>query len=450
MHLKPISISILFLQILLTVPLLAAGDWSVQDSMVTRLTDVFFCDPANGWILTETDTVYRTTDGGKSWTITTTGSKYALSAAFFSDPLTGWAAGDLGTILKTGDGGISWQPQSSTIFDLLVSIHFIDEHNGWAVGEAGTLVHTLDSGAHWKSSVVPNDSTEHQCVFFLDALHGWVAGGLDEAAHIMRTLDGGISWSTVLHDTSYGPLRCVQFVDENTGWAAGMAGVILKTEDSGNTWSRQLIFTDGEQVRDLRFLDKNTGWVIGIKKKILYTENGGATWDSLTPPVAKPLTDLWFTDPDHGWAITSAGGTSESSTSGESSDSSGSGSKGRASSSRMSYIIAYSPATGIRASEWPNISNDFSLHANYPNPFNPSTTISYHIGGISPVPVTVAIYSTTGQLVRILVDRVENSGTHQIQWDGCDPYGKRAASGVYFFQLQAGPFNERKKMTLLY
>jgi hypothetical protein len=94
----------------------------------------------------------------------------------------------------------------------------------------------------------------------------------------------------------------------------------------------------------------------------------------------------------------------------------------------------------------------FSLSPNYPNPFNPVTTIGFKVkGGRSkvPVPTTLKVYNVLGQLVRTLVNEPKERGTYEVIWDGKDDEGKEVASGIYLYQLKAGEFAECKKMVLL-
>lgn len=90
----------------------------------------------------------------------------------------------------------------------------------------------------------------------------------------------------------------------------------------------------------------------------------------------------------------------------------------------------------------------FTLHQNVPNPFNPTTTISYDVpeaGG----KVTLRIYDVSGRLVRTLADGVETPGSKQATWDGRDDRGHRMATGVYFYRLTAPEFTKTRKMVLV-
>ncbi|MFC1887186.1 T9SS type A sorting domain-containing protein [Candidatus Cloacimonadota bacterium] len=87
------------------------------------------------------------------------------------------------------------------------------------------------------------------------------------------------------------------------------------------------------------------------------------------------------------------------------------------------------------------------LHGNYPNPFNPTTTISYSLKNSSKV--SLEIYNVRGQLVRILVDDVMEAGPQQSEWNGKDDANNKVSSGVYFYKLNAGDYSSTKKMILL-
>ncbi|GAB4341635.1 MAG: hypothetical protein Kow0037_28410 [Calditrichia bacterium] len=87
------------------------------------------------------------------------------------------------------------------------------------------------------------------------------------------------------------------------------------------------------------------------------------------------------------------------------------------------------------------------LYANYPNPFNPETRITYQLPERGDV--RLEIYNTLGQKVRTLVRGMQETGTHTVAWDGRDEAGQTAASGVYLYQLQAGKYRQTRKMVLM-
>ena len=89
----------------------------------------------------------------------------------------------------------------------------------------------------------------------------------------------------------------------------------------------------------------------------------------------------------------------------------------------------------------------FSLEQNYPNPFNPQTTIRYKL--YKQEIITLEIYNVAGQLVRRLIEEVQQSGEYSIIWRGSDEKGNQISSGVYMYVLKAGGFVMTKKMVLI-
>lgn len=88
----------------------------------------------------------------------------------------------------------------------------------------------------------------------------------------------------------------------------------------------------------------------------------------------------------------------------------------------------------------------FSLGQSYPNPFNPSTTISYELSAQSTV--ALRVYDTSGRLVRTLVEGSISAGTYSVIWDGRNHSGDVVASGVYFCRLVVGNEQRTRKMVL--
>ena len=90
------------------------------------------------------------------------------------------------------------------------------------------------------------------------------------------------------------------------------------------------------------------------------------------------------------------------------------------------------------------IASDFSLNQNYPNPFNPTTNISYNLS--ANIQVRISIYNLLGQEIKTLVNASQKAGLHTIQWNGKDVNGLEVPAGLYFYKMEAGKFNDMKKM----
>ena len=89
----------------------------------------------------------------------------------------------------------------------------------------------------------------------------------------------------------------------------------------------------------------------------------------------------------------------------------------------------------------------YALGFNYPNPFNPETTIKYALPQASDV--ELVIYNSLGQVVRTLVNERQGAGRYAFTWDAANDRGQAVSSGIYLYRLQAGEFAKVRKMLLL-
>jgi hypothetical protein len=95
----------------------------------------------------------------------------------------------------------------------------------------------------------------------------------------------------------------------------------------------------------------------------------------------------------------------------------------------------------------PVIPITFALHQNFPNPFNPITTLRYDLP--SDALITLTIYDMLGREITQLVNTTQEAGFRSVQWDGTDSMGKPVGAGVYLYRIEAGEFVQTKKMVLL-
>jgi len=91
--------------------------------------------------------------------------------------------------------------------------------------------------------------------------------------------------------------------------------------------------------------------------------------------------------------------------------------------------------------------NGTALHANVPNPFNPTTAISFSLDNADHV--NIEIFNVKGEKIRTLVDEDFEAATHSVVWNGKDDTGRTISSGVYFYKMRTGSFTSTKKMVLM-
>ena len=108
------------------------------------------------------------------------------------------------------------------------------------------------------------------------------------------------------------------------------------------------------------------------------------------------------------------------------------------------FLNQHTPATAI-AAETPTTPSAFVLGANYPNPFNPATTIPLALPADAGE-VALTIYNVLGQPVRHVWAGSLAAGKHRLAWDGRDAQGQPVAAGVYWYRLQVDDQTRTRKM----
>ena len=212
------------------------------------------------------------------------------SISFLSDSLTGWVVGDGGGIWKTTNGGSSWTPQGSGVTPHdLHDVYFIDANVGYAVGDYGTVLKTLDGGANWQNITQGSRTRINALDFALNAERGIAVG---PGGFVAKTLDGGLAWtSATLSGVS--DLHGVSVPRQGPGtvaYACGDGGKILKNADfsSGDTWTAQTVPSSAASapLRAILFPGNDLkGFCVGDVNTLLVTADGGATaWTEITLP----------------------------------------------------------------------------------------------------------------------------------------------------------------------
>ncbi len=110
---------------------------------------------------------------------------------------------------------------------------------------------------------------------------------------------------------------------------------------------------------------------------------------------------------------------------------------------RVVYVNRYE----YLSTESEGIPTEFALHENYPNPFNPTTTLRFDLPEVSDM--TLTIYNMLGQKVRTFDYHNTSAGYHSVTWDATNDLGQQVGAGVYLYQLQTKDFVKTRKMVLL-
>jgi photosystem II stability/assembly factor-like uncharacterized protein len=430
---KPKLFTILIL-ILITSVCYAQSGWFTQNSGTNKfLTDVYFVDQNNGWATGWTGTILHTSDGGANWIDQNAPAVNAYDGIYFVDNQTGWAVGFGGRIVNTTDGGNTWNIQTSGTQYYIWDVFFLNADTGWTAGgevqifdRFREILYTTNGGNSWTTQLIENNKEPLRSIFFVDENNGFAVG---EGSTVLHTTNGGNSWTEQAIAAGY-HFYDVDFVNPATGWVVGHDlslqhyAVIFNTIDGGNTWNLQTFNMD-ESLQGVCFVNDNTGYAVGGANtvgRVLHTTDGGVNWIPQNSNTSNPLTSVCFVDANNGWAVGFDGTIIHTTTGG---------------------IVGI----GDDANLPHTIPDEFVLYNNYPNPFNPSTTIRYALP--KQTNVMLKIYNILGQEIRTLVNERQSAGVHSVVWDSRNNLNQAVSSGIYIYRLQAGARVLSKKMILL-
>lgn len=329
------------------------AQWVWQNPVPTNenITKIVFKDIFNGWILTASGNLLRTTDGGESWTNANLASK-PVKAIYFINNTIGWITGE-GFIKTTKDGGDTWQTQNSLFSDFVgTKIFFLNENLGWIQSNHG-FIKTYDGGRNWINYYSTGSlNTNDFC--FIDEKTGWAVAPTPNNSSIdelLKTEDGGLSWSSQYIGSSqysyYARLKEVKFLDSLNGYALGyyfnykttnggaswsrlnspidfqaaafynknnfiVAGkhlnlncpVICRTPDGAYNWETNATATElqGYTFLSITLVDTGTGYAAGSNGIVYKTVNKGASWFPISKYHVDGFSSIYFYNNKLGWA----------------------------------------------------------------------------------------------------------------------------------------------------
>jgi len=309
------------------------------------LVEIHFLNELDGWGVTETQIV-RTNDGGITWynvtppDLTETGSTVET---FILDNQHAWVQKpdfnnfpNNGLLYHTTDGGLTWTI-SSTPFSG-GDLSFIDVNNGWMLADLGVgagsnaiaVFQTRDGGATWTQTYtndpnLPNagDSLPlggiKSGLTPLNMQTGWVSGVTyaSGTVYLFRTDDGGHTWTPVTLELPAGAANFelgidkdqMQFVSATDGFlAVRMSGeatqtAVYITNDAGNTWTLTPTLIPNAGASE--FLSVQEA-IIYNGEQFYVTHDGARTWNTVSPNIVfgDSFADMDFVNPNTGWVIT--------------------------------------------------------------------------------------------------------------------------------------------------
>lgn len=396
---------------------------------------------------------------------------YRFEDGSFLDPNTGWIINNSGEVWRTEDGGATWTLLEVLPASLRTTV-FLDHQHGFigTLTQPNLLYETTDGGETFSdiTSRISGPLPHGICGIWAvneDVIYGvgWYAG----PAHFVKTTDGGQTWTSRAMSEYVGSLVDVFFWDEQRGLAVGATAgvshsthaVVLLTEDGGETWSvRHSSIGRREWSWKITVPTPTTGYVsvegAVFPAKVLKTTDAGLTWTELTIPGSTDLQGLGFVTENVGWA-SGRGMTSVTTDGGQTWAPLGlDGYINRFEffGDTLGYAMGHRiyrldrPGDPV-AAEDAAPAEAFAITATYPNPFADAATIRYRVA--TPTEVEVQVYDLLGRRVATLARGYRPVGEHEAAWDGTDEAGRALASGVYLVRITAGDRAVTRRLVLL-
>lgn len=405
----------------------AGSNWFVNaQNLTVSFNKLLFINDSIGFASIDAGKVYKTTNKGVNWDISfnNTVVNSVLNRIDFINSMTGIAVGSHAH--RTTDGGSSWQNIIYPNGSHLITAHFLDTQNVLAA-DIGHCYKSTNCGNNWVTCSLPSSTynREYTDFSFINNTTGYLLGheyhpgppnqGGRYYAVILKTTNSGNNWSMLFTmNTENEVYFRFQMLDSLNGYLLKKTGGCYKTTNGGLNWQILPIsgFTNSGSIK---MLNNNTGWV-GASSGLYKTTDGGLNWiqqfyDYYTTPrsiYAFDENNAWFAGSRNSIYKTTNGG---------------------------GIILAVQEINNNQ------IPTSFLLYQNYPNPFNPVTTIKYSIPSNNEV--SIKIYDLLGKEI-FNIKEYKTAGTYELKFDASN-----YASGLYFYQIEAGDYKETKKMVLI-
>ncbi|HLG15423.1 MAG TPA: YCF48-related protein [Blastocatellia bacterium] len=297
----------------------AGESWSKMQPETINFDVVTFPNPGLGWAVTQDSKLWKTVDGGTTWTLVSELEfevfGHSPEQILFTDEFEGWLLYVV-ALFHTQDGGRTWRRDEFP--SVIVQMSFQDRSTGWICGglrpggkpnvvKPNVVYRTTDGGRRWEEIEIPGTnatSDDIRDLFFVDEKKGWLSNGRG----IYRTEDGGVTWHKLqlpegVELDELGPIRglviaSIHFMNGQEGWAAGASiisfeeseAVLLHTTDGGDSWQRVETGIKGRRFSKVFVADDDKGWLVGEtvvfedkkdKTDIYRTTDRGKTWEEV-------------------------------------------------------------------------------------------------------------------------------------------------------------------------
>ncbi|MBS1514451.1 MAG: T9SS type A sorting domain-containing protein [Bacteroidetes bacterium] len=347
--------------------------------------------------------VYRTTNNGANWINPTNGLDFWSIRSFTQSGSILFAGMNNVGVYNSTDDGLSWNAlglSGNTVFAMNttgLTLLAGTKDNG--------IFYSTTNGLSWAQTNV-NSGTIYS--IYSNGVRLFAGG---TAAGINISTTGGTSWSTVSFPSV--PLGSFAHIN-NFIFAGGGAGIFYST-NNGDSWAQTPF---AYPYVNALAVSGNYLFAGTEKNGIFVSSNNGATWTNINRNLGTRLSISRMLVSGNDLYISTY---------------------------TNSLIQApISNLVGVQNTGNSDIPSSFNLKQNYPNPFNPNTVISYRLSVAGDV--SLKVYDLAGNEVAALVNEKQNAGSYSVTFDA----GKyNLSSGVYFYKLNAGGFEDTKRMVLV-
>jgi len=267
--------------------------WSPDHFFDTfNMFDVWFTSPTHGIAVGE-EAVFVTNDGGVTWLWK---PPYTWNySVWFTGPTTAVMASD-GYMYKSYNGGNSWTIKHIGVNAWLGSLFFMDASIGLHVGRSGEILRTADAGETW-DNIGSGTLNNLSAAYISPSGTGFIVG---DSGTMLKTTDAGVSWTPLPSIIGYN-LKTIAFEDSHHGIIMGDRGILLMTIDGGITWMMMSSCISSKTLHAVCFSDSNTGFIAGDSATLLKSSNGGDLWQPLALAANTDLMSVCFTAPQTGY-----------------------------------------------------------------------------------------------------------------------------------------------------
>lgn len=374
---------------------------------LTTINTTIIAGTANG-------NVYRSTENDSVWTATGLVWGYDAHVLCLSnkdDMLFAGTGGSMagGGVFRSSDIGITWNsvgPFLCASYPSVWTVAVSETILYAGTGNDGVFLSTND-GTSWDR--IDSGYFTYRTIKTLIANGKNIYVGTDDG--IYRSTDGGISWTEENSGITNTQIKALAIIGSNI-FAGTVGGGIFRSTDNGSSWVSINSGLNNDTVHTIIVIGGNL--FAGTSDGIYHSSDNGSNWED----VGSRLTNRFIRALTFNETYLYAGGWS-----------------GVWKRPLAQIVTSVLPSVG-------QIPNKFSLKQNFPNPFNPITSIGYELPRTSHV--TLKVFDVLGREVVTLVDGVEELGYKIVNFNA-----KGLASGLYYYRLQTDYFSETKKLLLL-